>query len=55
MKYNEVLAELKQVGGASSLINNTQRNLDYLQQIVVRAADEIERLLKENEELRSKQ
>jgi len=52
-EYNEVLAELKQVGGAPSLINQAQSNLSGLQEILARAVDEIERLLKENEELRN--
>lgn len=50
-RYNEVLAELKQVGCAPSLINQAQRNLSELQEILARAVDEIERLLKENEAL----
>lgn len=50
-RYNEVLAELKQVGGAPSLINQAQSNLSGLQEILARAVDEIERLLKENEAL----
>lgn len=50
-EYNEVLAELKQVGVAPSLINQAQSNLSGLQEILARAVDEIERLLKENEAL----
>lgn len=54
MVYNEVLAELKQVGGVHTHFNHIRDDLDVIRTVIARATDELERLPKENEELKQR-